>query len=61
MDGFIEWLNEWEEEVASKTISSEDSAKCLLSPATRDGWKITCKYVLTGTESILMHRAEVEC
>ena len=40
MDGFIKWLNEWEEEVASKTISSEDSAKCLLSPATRDGWKI---------------------
>lgn len=41
--------------MASKQMSAEDSAKCLLSPATRDGWKITCKYLIRYQSDNLGH------
>ena len=41
---FLQWLEDWEKDVHGQGLTEGDMAECLLNPATRDGWKITCKY-----------------
>lgn len=41
---FLPWLDAWEQEVESQDgLSGVQRDKCLLSRATRIGWKMTCK------------------
>ena len=45
-DNFLGWLSNWEKEVQSKAdMTADEMERCLLSKATRDGWRITCKFI----------------
>ena len=46
IDNFLGWLSNWEKEVQSKAdMTADEMERCLLSKATRDGWRITCKFI----------------
>ena len=44
MTSFLQCLEDWEKDVHGQGLTGEEMAKCLVSPATGDGWKITRKY-----------------